>query len=296
VTRRFEIDLELALRGSPEHDLLLELDDYLNVPTIPEWEKHRIVAVTGEVRYPGEFAVVKGERLSDVLRRAGGFTARANVKGARFTRLSVAKQQQQELERTADQMERNLLEAETQELSSAATNAEVLREERRQRRELLARLRDVEMPGRVTVKIDVPEVLQGTLWDLELEDGDSLDSPQRPSTVDVMGAVYSVSSHVYNPQMGINDYINASGGYLRTAHKRMIYLLKADGSAARLTRNTGMFASRQWIPPKGMSAVVEPGDTIIAPVKYTDKQSFESFRDAIDVIYKVAVAVGVVIN
>jgi protein involved in polysaccharide export with SLBB domain len=150
--------------------------------------------------------------------------------------------------------------------------------------------------GRVVIKLDVAEAIKGTIWDLELEDGDQLRISEVPSTVEILGAVYAASSQVYNSRMGINDYINAAGGYLRTAHKRMLYLMKADGSVVRLTRSTGTFSSKKWMPPKGFSAVVEPGDTILAPVKYSDRQSFESFRDAIDIIYKVAVAVGVIIR
>jgi hypothetical protein len=96
--------------------------------------------------------------------------------------------------------------------------------------------------------------------------------------------------------MGINDYINASGGYLRSAHKRMIYLLKNDGSIVRLTRNTGLLSDKKWTPPKGFSSVIEPGDTIVAPVKYTVRDSFEAFKEVIDVMYKVAIAAGVLIN
>ncbi|MBQ6112369.1 MAG: hypothetical protein IJL01_08255, partial [Synergistaceae bacterium] len=117
-----------------------------------------------------------------------------------------------------------------------------------------------------------------------------------PLTVNVMGAVYSSSSQLYRPDMSINGYINAAGGQIKTAHKRMVYLLKADGTTIRLTRSTAMFSSKQWTPPRGYSAKVEPGDTIVVPVKYTDRQTIESFKDAIDIIYKVAVSVGVILR
>jgi protein involved in polysaccharide export with SLBB domain len=292
VTRRFEIDLSAALRGDSANDLVLELYDYILVHVVPEWELHRMVSVFGEVGYPGTYAVAKGERLSDLLRRCGGFSSMANLKGALFTRRRVALEQRRELNRVADQMERDLLQAENDQGQSAAEGGFELKN----RRELIARLRDIDVLGRVVIKLDVPEAIAGTPWDLELEDGDSLTVPQNPSTVEVMGAVYSASSQVYNPKMGINDYVSAAGGYLRVAHKRMLYLLKADGTVVRLTRNTGMLSNKKWTPPKGFSATVEPGDTIVAPVKYSSRESLEAFRDAIDVIYKVAVAVGVIIN
>ncbi len=298
VTRRFEIDLAAALRGNPSDDLTLQLEDYLLVHIIPEWEAQRMVQVTGEVLYPGTYAVIKGERLSDLLRRAGGFTSRASLRGAVFTRRRVAEDQRKELNRVADQMERDLLDSEGELARDSTPSASqgVYAEENKRRRELIAKLRTVDVLGRVVVRVDVPDAIKGTPWDVELEDGDALRIPGIPSTVEVMGAVYTASSHVYNSRMSLNDYVNAAGGYLRSAHKRMLYLLKGDGTVVRLTRNTSMLSSKKWTPPKGFSATVEPGDTIVAPVKYSNRQSFEAFKDAVDIIYKVALSVGVLIK
>ncbi|MDR1378676.1 MAG: SLBB domain-containing protein [Synergistaceae bacterium] len=294
VTSRFEIDVSAALSEDPAHNLTLEVDDYLLVHIIPDWESQRMVNIRGEVLHPGTYAVIKGERLSDLLLRSGGFTSRAYLRGGVFTRRRVAEEQRKELNRTADQMERDLLEVSGQQTTNSASAARA--EEYQRRRELIESLRNVPALGRVVIKLDVSEAIKGTPWDLELEDGDQLQIPQVPSTVEIMGAVYAASSQVYNSRMGINDYINAAGGYLRTAHKRMLYLMKADGTIVRLTRGAGVLSSKKWMPPKGLSAMVEPGDTIVAPVKYSDRQSFESLRDTIDIIYKVAVAVGVIIR
>ena len=96
--------------------------------------------------------------------------------------------------------------------------------------------------------------------------------------------------------MSINGYINAAGGAIKSAHKRMVYLLKSDGTTIRLTRSTAMLSSKKWTAPRGFSATIEPGDTIVVPVKYVSRESIESFRDAVDVVYKVAVAAGVIID
>ncbi|MDR2522441.1 MAG: hypothetical protein LBC93_01895 [Synergistaceae bacterium] len=96
--------------------------------------------------------------------------------------------------------------------------------------------------------------------------------------------------------MGVSDYINAAGGYLRTAHKRLLYLMKSDGAIIRLIRDTSLLSSKKWTPSKGFSAVVEPGDVIVVPVKYSNRQSLETFKDVVDIIYKVAVSVGVLIK
>lgn len=298
VTERIFINVLAALSEDPAHNLTLEQGDHLLVQVIPDWSIQRLVRVTGEVMRPGTYAMLKGERVSDLITRAGGFTSKAHLRGAVFTRRSVAAEQRKALNQMADQMERDMLESQ-QNIASATQGAgsvEAFNAERRRRQELINRLRTLDIMGRVIVKLDVPKNIIGTPWDFELEDGDALRVPQAPLTVNVMGAVYASNSQVYNPSMSVNAYINAAGGPLRAAHKRLLYLLKGDGTIVRLTRSTAMLSSKQWTPPRGFSATVEPGDTIVVPVKYSDRQSFEALKDSVDIIYKVAVAIGVLIK
>jgi hypothetical protein len=76
----------------------------------------------------------------------------------------------------------------------------------------------------------------------------------------------------------------------------MIYLLKSDGSVVRLTRDTSVLSNKKWMASKGFSSVIEPGDTIVAPLKYSNRESAEALANAVDIIYKVAVAVGVILR
>ena len=197
----------------------------------------------------------------------------------------------------ADQMERELLES-MQNTASAgsASSTGAISQEYQRRRQLIDNLRQLDIMGRVITKVDTPAAIRGTQYDYELKNGDYLRIPETPLTVNVMGAVYTSSSQLYNKSMSINGYVNAAGGALKSAHKRMVYLLKSDGTTIRLTRSTAMLSSKQWTPPRGFSANVEPGDTIVVPVKYSNREASENFREAVDVIYKVAVAAGVIIN
>ena len=67
--------------------------DHLNVRALPEWNPTDAVTLEGEVRFPGEYRIRKGESISDVLERAGGLTIEAFSAGAIFTRESVAAQE-----------------------------------------------------------------------------------------------------------------------------------------------------------------------------------------------------------
>ena len=290
VRERFNVNLEKALDGDPENNIALEANDKITVMVIPEWQGQIQVNITGEVKCPGTYYMFPGEKLSDLIENAEGFTSKAFLRGAVFTRRSTAVQQKAALNNMADQLEVDLLQA-MQNTTEENSNAEY-----RRRRDLINRLRNIDIMGRVITAIDTPKNIRDTEWDYELQDGDELHIPERPLTVNVMGAVYSPSSQTYRSKMTLNAYINASGGAIKTAHKRMVYLIKTDGTIIKLTRNTSMLASKNWKAPRGFSAKIEPGDTIVVPVKYSDKQSLESLSATVDMIYKVAVAVGVLID
>ena len=297
VQERFKINIYQALQGDPMNNMTLENGDTLTVLVIPSWRPQIQATITGAVQRPGVYSMFEGEKLSDLIERAGGFSPKAFLRGAIFTRVRVAAEQRESIALMADRMEQELLEAtQNQASSGASTNAGAMNQEYRMRRDLIRNLRNIDVMGRVVTKIDTAANIKGTVYDYELEDGDVLRVPEVPLTVNVMGAVYSSSSQLYRPDMSINSYVNAAGGAIRSAHKRMIYLIKSDGSTIRLTRSTAMLSSKQWTAPRGFSAKVEPGDTIVVPVKYMNRESTETLKDTIDIIYKLAVSVGVILN
>lgn len=296
VNERFKINIVLAMQGDPQHNLTLQQGDTLTILVIPSWKTQIQVGIAGEVQRPGLYSMFDGDKLSDLIERAGGFTNKAFLRGAIFTRRSVAAEQREALGLMADNMERELLETVQNTANSSSGNTAAANQDYQRRRQLIDNLRHLEIMGRVITKVDTPANIRGTQYDYDLQNGDYLQIPEVPLTVNVMGAVYVSSSHLFNPSMSINGYINAAGGAIKSAHKRMVYLLKSDGSTVRLTRSTSMLSSKQWTAPKGFTAKVEPGDTIVVPVKYSDRQAFDNFRDTIDVIYKVAVTAGVLIN
>ena len=295
VNERFTVNIVRAMEGDPQHNLALQQGDTLTVLVIPSWKSQIRVGIAGEVLRPGVYSMFDGDKLSDLIERAGGFTHKAFLRGAIFTRQSVAAEQRESLSQMADNMERELLES-MQNTSTSGTTAAAFNQEYQRRRQLINNLRHLDIMGRVITKVDTPANIKGTQYDYALQNGDYLRIPETPLTVNVMGAVYSSSSQLFNPNMSINGYINAAGGAIKSAHKRMVYLLKSDGTTIKLTRSTSMLSSKQWTAPRGFTAKVEPGDTIVVPVKYMDRQAFDNLRDTIDVIYKVAVAAGVIIR
>ena len=296
VTTRLTVNLRKAMAGDPAHNVAFELNDYLFVRSVPEWDLYKAVAVAGQVKYPGTYTIQKGETLSSLIARAGGYTDRAYLRGATFTRSSVRKLQEEQNRRMVDELETELLSVSVNELSAALTadEAKLSQYEAEQKRKLVEKLKNLKAAGRVILKLDVPERMKSSPFDLELEEGDTLFVPANPHTVQVMGAVLNPTAFVHQKGLGVGDYIRMAGGYTRNASPGRIYLLKVDGTAVRL--DTG--GNWPFGKPNNAHGMVvralEPGDAIIVPQKVQSYKGLRNTRDWVDVIFKIAMsAVGI---
>ncbi|MDO9544037.1 MAG: SLBB domain-containing protein, partial [Synergistaceae bacterium] len=96
VTTRIKLDLKEAEKGNSR--FVLNRDDYLFVRTVPDWNIYRSANITGRVLYPGDYAVKRGEKLSSLLERAGGYADDAFTRGAVLLRESVKAEQQKQID------------------------------------------------------------------------------------------------------------------------------------------------------------------------------------------------------
>ena len=88
-TTRIYIRLFGALNNLPRDNVVLQPNDYLFIRTVPDWDIYKTVQIAGEVKSPGPLSIKKGEMLSSVLARAGGFTDKAYLLGAVLIREST---------------------------------------------------------------------------------------------------------------------------------------------------------------------------------------------------------------
>jgi protein involved in polysaccharide export with SLBB domain len=245
------------------------------------------VFLAGEVKRPGIYPIIQGERLSSVLRRAGGFTDDAYLRGAIFTREQLRRQQEEELNRFVRSQEEALLQeaARTTEgtlaLSSGGREeATVIQQTTQQRLRLLEILRTKVILGRVVVKMDQPDQLEGSSSDISLEMGDSLTIPRRPGSVLVFGSVRNPTAVVYEEGRDVEYYLTRAGGLTKEADKDELHIVKADGSAM-----AGFLKLRK----------IEPGDVIVAPVKVEAKlRTLPVIRDIATILGQFALTAGVI--
>lgn len=283
------LDLEKALSGDSEHNLVIKPNDSLFVREIIDWRSQQYVEVKGEVKFPGRYVFKKGETLSSIIKRAGGFTGQAYLKGAVFTRESVRELQQKNLEESLKRLEVRLLnDASGQALSSLdAEEPRKIETATAMRRELINKLRATKAQGRISIKLDEAGKFNGSSYDVTLEDGDTLHVPMRPTQVQVMGAVQNPAAFIYEQDTPLSRYISKTGGYNEEADEGRVFVLKSDGTA--MSKNSGSWSI------SFMSSKLDPGDTVVVPEKLDKGLWVRNVKDITQILYQIAVTAGVLI-
>ena len=210
------------------------------------------ITVVGEVKFPGTYTVQKGDRLLDVLERAGGISEQGYILGSVFTRKKIAVQQKISFSQSADLLEQALADAITtgsMELGSvsAAALSPISA--------LISRLRNTQPIGRLILDMDPLTLRTDPHKNILLEDGDNLYIPKRPSSVSVVGEVYSPSTHAFDSNISIQYYVSKSGGLRNTADKGNMYIILPNGESSPANRR--IFTNR--------SPNILPGSTIVIP-------------------------------
>ncbi|MBI5049933.1 MAG: SLBB domain-containing protein, partial [Nitrospirae bacterium] len=298
-TEKLVINLKNALAGDPENNILLKEDDYLFVRTIPEWQLYQTVKILGEVKFPGEYTIKKGERLSSLIERAGSYTDKAYLRGAVFIREKVRDLQQKSLDEMMERLEREILAESSMQVSTSISQEEVQakKAELEGKQKFIESLRKLRATGRMTIRLAHQRLLKNTEYDIELEDNDSLNIPTKNSVINVIGAIMSRGSFIYSERLAYKDYIEMAGGYTRYADTDNAYVLKVDGSARKLSKgffNWNPFESRWEVASFGEEIrKIEPGDTIVVPEKIERIAWLREIKDITQICYQIAVAVDV---
>ena len=295
VTERFTVNIEKALMGDPQENAALQTNDYIFVRAVPDWQLYRTVILSGEVRYPGTYTIMRGERLSSLIERAGGYTEYAYLRGAVFTRERVRELQQRNLEEMVTRLEREVLAQGATVTSTSPESVEARKTELQQKQAFIESLKKAKATGRLTVRLDQLALLKGSDYDIELESGDALSVPMNNKVVNVVGAVMSNASLIYLEKASAKDYVRMAGGYSRYADTGNIYVLKVDGSARRLSG--GFFDWRSWGDQAGLGGDVkrlEAGDTIVVPEKLERIAWLREIKDITLTLAQLATAAGII--
>ena len=281
------IDLAKALAGDPQHNVSLQVNDYLHVRSVPEWNLYRTVSLNGEVRFPGTYTIKQGETVSALIERAGGFTERAYLRGTMFIRERVREQQQRQITEMTERLERELNGSGTAQIATASSpdDARMVQMELEQKKRFIDQLKTVRAKGRIALNITEMGTFRGSVYDIELEQGDTISVPADPKTVQVIGSVYNQSAFVYEQNKEYDYYINLAGGNSSNADKGNTYILQANGTANKTGGSFLSFGER-----------LKSGDTIVVPEQLERVAWMRNIKDITQILFQIAVAAGVLIT
>jgi polysaccharide export outer membrane protein len=280
-----KVDLSRALARDPIADQVLAPFDFLVVKEISQWSSQETVRLEGEVRFPGEYPIERGETLRSVIERAGGLTPLAFPQGSVFTRESLKERERRQVEILVDRLKQDLGTLALQATQASAGAPQQASETLAIGQSLLADLRNAEPVGRLVIDLDrIMAADEGSAADVILKDGDILRVPQTAQEVTVIGEVQSATSHLYDPGFARDDYIRMSGGTTQKADDRRIYVVRANGSV-----ETG--SGSRWFRNAGS---IQPGDTIVVPLDAERMRPLPLWTAVTTIIFNLAVAVAAV--
>ena len=244
----FYVNVDRDLKEAASN-FILQPFDIVSVRPSPGYQVQKLVKIEGEVLYPGSYAISnKNERISDLIKRAGGITSEAYTEGASLKR-SSKKETQSDVEQESYKLQQ------FQALQKASNDS------------LDLNLGDVSIRNDY-VGIDMPRIMRHPheKYDLLLEDGDVLFIPKQLQTVKVSGEVLSPSSVVFSSSKNFRQYVMESGGFSSKALKKRSYITYANGGSS----GTKKFLFFNNYPS------VKPGAEIFVPRKEERKNKLST--------------------
>jgi protein involved in polysaccharide export with SLBB domain len=234
-----------------------------NDVSVPQTERSQYVIVEGEVMRPGVYKLETNETLHSVLQRAGGLTPNAYIYGSQFTRVSARVEQQKSLDELARDMEAQVRQSA---LSVAATGGTTDPHQLAQLQEaqegIVTQLHNARASGRVAMPVNPEDKTVGDFPDMVMEDGDRLMIPHTPSTVSVVGNVYSAGSFIFAPRNSAGMYLDMAGKGKPQSDLHHAFILRANGVVVAANNVNGLFAGNRFDRLR-----LYAGDEIIVPFK-----------------------------
>jgi protein involved in polysaccharide export with SLBB domain len=288
------VALEDVLKGTSGANVLLQDQDEVLIRRLPEWmdETNRYVTLRGEVRFPGTYPIFKGEKLSSVLERAGGYTDKAYLKGAKFTRKSVREAQQERMTEVITRAEQDLARRQL-DVVAIATSKEELEATRATMSALKAsldKLKIAKATGRLSLRLAAIDKLKSSPYDLGLQGGDELLIPQSTNSVMVFGEVYNPTTIVHIPGEDLEYFLKLAGGTTGNANESEMYVIRADGTVESRREAPGFLFYSSFL-----DMTLDPGDTVVVPQELIKVAWIRELKDIAFIIGQTALAAGVLV-
>ena len=258
--------------------------DEINIKKVPYWDDKKVVTLSGQVKFPGEYIIHSGEKLSSVIKRAGGFTNDAFLYGAIFTRKEIALMQKKSLQRSLSKLKEQIILASLRSSGSKSMGQINVTDGIKAVESLISEAEKITPIGRVSINLTKDlKKFENSPSNLTLKDGDTLQIPSFNEIVVISGEVMNPMALTYLGK-DVQDYITQCGGLTEVADSDHIYVLHANGQAQKASLGSYLFSSN--------NIQVRTGDTIIIPKKIMFERGIDIAGDIADIIYKLTLTVA----
>jgi protein involved in polysaccharide export with SLBB domain len=219
ITQQFDINADLE--GNPAAVFALQPFDEVMIRRAPAYTEQANVLLDGEVVYPGFYTInTKKEKISDVIRRAGGLRPEAYAEGAVMLRRTF-------INSSDSSLLVNKLEVFYNKLKDS-TDIERMRSTVERKEQLLG------------IQLEKVLASPGSKYDLYLEEGDIIRVPKKLQTVQMFGEVYFPKKVRFDKNFSFRDYVRGAGGFTAQALKRRSYIVYSNGEV-KSTRKVFFF-------------------------------------------------------
>jgi len=278
------VNLQQALQGNKGADEVLHPGDVVGVRQLTGWQDiGASITLSGEVRFAGTYGIEEGERLSSILKRAGGFREDAYPEGAVLERVQVRELGEKSRQEMIHRLETTTVNVKAGVLAPQDQTS-LAQTMQQQQQQVLTALRSHPASARLVVRIsqDISK-WENTPEDIQVRAGDTLTIPKRPDFVMIMGQVYNPTAITFVPGRKADWYLRRAGGVTQSGNKKAIFVMRADGSVVAHTNG--------WTTGGVLDVRMRPGDTLIVPEKiYGGSQFWRNLMGTAQIMSSVAIA------
>jgi protein involved in polysaccharide export with SLBB domain len=244
------IDLQKGIGiQSNELDFILEPFDIVSIRKSPTYKEQITVSIEGEVMYPGTYTLSGNrERLTDIIKRAGGLKQAAYAPGAILVRKTYLGTSQADAAIFNNKL--SLVNSQGRGGAPVLSTTDTA-----QLRATLDNISAQQKP--VAIRLDQALQLPGSMEDLFLEEGDVLKVPKQVQTVQTFGAVNVPQQLAFREGMTVRNLIHESGGFALSAARKKLYVVNPNGTVA---------ATRRFLFFKSYPSL-QPGSEIYVPAR-----------------------------
>ena len=296
-----EVNGDLSFNAG-QVNFVLQPMDVVTITKKVGFTNPEVVSISGQVQNVGKYTLsTRVERVSEIVKRAGGLIGEAYGEGAYIKRsrynIDTLKSDESKtsIEEAYNRKFKAQQEAEKQNINTllngnnnnGQTNMADVNIKKKNLKDTLDLLFKELNEDTYQIAIDINKIMEkpGSELDLVLRDKDEIMIPKTDNRVKISGGVLRPTNIVYRDGLTIGECISAAGGISEYAKRGRAYVVYANGKSSR-TKHFGLFR---------LNPTIKPGSEIVLPETNEKKEkTITTFIQFTTVLAQIAGAIATI--